>query len=95
MTQVKPGPMARRADVGRAAEMDRRVAVTGRGLAQQTNQLGGQQDSEKRNKNAGSRVSKLAPGGTLKDHFLTLTKNYSDNRLLMQNSVHRGAGGGI
>jgi hypothetical protein len=50
-------------------------------LVEQPNQLGRHHDGEKRRENTGRRVRELAPDRTLKDHFLTLVKNCSDNRL--------------
>ena len=35
----------------------------------------------------------IAPGGTLEDHVLTLSKNCSDNRRLDKSQVVRGTGG--
>jgi hypothetical protein len=48
---------------------------------EQANQLRRHHDGEKRSEDTGRRVGELAPDSTLKDHFLTLVKNCSDNRL--------------
>jgi hypothetical protein len=38
-------------------------------------------------KDAGGRVGEFAPDGALEDHFLTLAKNCSDNRLLVKTAL--------
>ena len=64
-------------------------------LVQQANQLRGHHDRKKRNEDTGRRVGELTSDSALKDHFLTLVKNCSDNRRIRRNTRVLGRASGI
>lgn len=73
-----------RLQVARAQESgirvnDQEIEQPRRRLAEQANQLSGQQNGKKRDEDARCRLGELAPGGALEDHVLTWSKYCGDN----------------
>lgn len=56
------------------------ISKTGSGLAQQADQLGGQENGKEGDKHAQGRLGKFTPHGALENHALTLPKGNGDNR---------------